>query len=146
MRPSAVVGHSTVSPCLLVESIPNELRFLETVFGAQVQQQLVGQEGAVWQVEVRLGDVILMIGRAHQANTPATGMLYVRTDDVDATCTRAVEQGATLISVPTDQPSGVREAGFRDPQGHIWWIGQQMRKLSNREVERRLAEQRRKRL
>jgi len=146
MRPSAVVGHSTISPCLLVESIPDELRFLKAVFGAQVKQQRGEHEGAVWQVEVRLGDAVLKIGRAHQADPPATGMLYVRTDDVDATYARAIQKGATLISAPTDQPSGVREARFRDPQGHIWWIGQQVRKLSNREVERRLAEQRRKRL
>ncbi|MFH1184648.1 MAG: VOC family protein [Chloroflexota bacterium] len=146
MSLSILVGRSTVSPCLLVENIQDELRFLEAVFGAEVSQRRAGNESTLWQVEARLGNAILMIGRAQKDNTPTTGMLYVLVEDVDATYARAVEQGATLISAPTDQPSGVREAGFRDPQGNIWWIGKQVSRPSNREVERRLAEQRRKRL
>ena len=146
MKLPALVGRSTVSPCLLVENIQDEIHFLETVFGAQVSHRRDSGEGTLWQVEVRLGNVILMIGRSQKENPPAAGMLYIWAEDVDATYARAVEQGATLISGPADQPSGVREAGFRDPQGNIWWIGKQVRRPSNREVERRLTEQRRKRL
>lgn len=137
---------STISPFLLVESIPAQLQFLEAVFGARSTQR-PGEHGrTLWQVEVQMGNVTLMIGRAHRDSPPATGTLYVWTEDVDATYARAVEAGATLISAPTDQPYGIREAGFRDPQGNIWWIGRRMITPSNGEVKRRLTEQRRKRL
>lgn len=146
MKSSAVSATGTVSPCLLVEDIQGELAFLKTVFGAKVSQRATGFQGTVWQVEVQLGDVTLMIGRAHKDGVPVTAMLYVWIDDVDAVHTRAMAAGATLISAPVDQPSGVREAGFKDPQGNIWWIGRRLKKPSNRDVERRLMEQRRTRL
>ena len=141
MKRPVVVGHSTVSACLLVENIQEELQFLKSVFGAQVEQPGAGQQGTVWQVEVRLGNSVVMIGRANKDSTPAAGMLYVWLDDVDATYGRAVEQGAVLISAPMDQPTGIREAGFKDPQGNVWWIGRRARRPSNAEVERRLLEQ-----
>jgi uncharacterized glyoxalase superfamily protein PhnB len=146
MKRPVVIGHSTVSPCLLVEDIEEELKFLKAVFAAEAGRPRQELQGTVWQVEVRLGNSLLMIGRGNRNTTPAGGMLYVWTEDVDATYRRALENGAILISGPTDQPSGVREAGFKDPQGNIWWIGRQTRKLSNREVEQRLTEQRRRRL
>jgi PhnB protein len=138
---------STVSPFLVVESIQEELEFLKAVFGADVIEKREEGAGTVWQVEVLLGNATLMIGRGTTHTAPTNGMLYVWTEDVDGTYRRAVDCGATLISAPTDQPTGVREAGFRDPQGNIWWIGKRVKKrLSNREVEQRLTEQRRKRL
>ena len=146
MKPSAGARHSTVSPCLMVESISEELRFLEAVFGAKVRLLAGEKDRAVWQAQVQLGDTVLKIGRVHKQPVSGTGMLYVWTEDVDAACARAVRKGASLISAPIDQPWGVREAGFRDPQGNMWWIGKKNRKPSNREVERRLTEQRRKRL
>ena len=146
MKALPALGRGIVSPCLMVESIQAELQFLKTVFGARVRQLRGGHENNLWQVQVLLGDCILLVGSANKGSPPAAGTLYVWTDDVEATYARAIEAGATLISAPTEQPSGVREAGFRDPEGNVWWIGRQRQKPSNREVERRLAEQRRKRL
>ena len=142
-----VPPHSgTVSPCLMVEDIQAELKFLQEVFGAQMHQQHDAKEPSLWQVQVQLGDSILMIGRATGAGAPDGGMLYVWTDNVVDAYNRAMKAGAVLISAPTETPAGVREAGFRDPQGHIWWIGERIPKPSNAEVERRLHQQRRKRL
>ena len=144
-RPSPT--HSgTVSPCLMVEDIQAELRFLKEVFGAQMHQQREANEPSLWQVQVQLGDSILRIGRANSAGVPDGGMLYVWTDNVVAAYNRAMTAGAVLISGPTETSAGVREAGFRDPQGHIWWIGERVTKPSNAEVARRLREQRKKRL
>ena len=146
MRRPVVIGRSTVSPCLLVADIQEELQFLRAVFGAEVVGQRAETEGTVWNVEMRLGNAMLLIGRNHKDNMPSAGMLYVWTEDVEATYARALAAGATLISAPTNTPSGIREAGFQDPQGNIWWIGKRVGRLSNREVERRLTEQRRQRL
>jgi uncharacterized glyoxalase superfamily protein PhnB len=130
----------------MVEDIQAELKFLQEVFGAQMRQERDPNEPSLWQVQVELGDSILLIGRATGGESPDGGMLYVWTDDVAAAYDRAMTAGAVLISAPTETPAGVREAGFRDPQGHIWWIGQRLAKPSNAEVERRLRDQRRKRL
>lgn len=146
MKSAAGPGGSTVSPCLLVDDIEEQLKFLGVVFGARVHRRGDKVESTVWQVEAELGNAVLRIGRSHEGNARAASMLYVWTDDVDRTFDRAVKAGATLISEPTDRPGGQREAGFKDPQGNIWWIGMQARKLSNREVERKLADQRKQRL
>jgi uncharacterized glyoxalase superfamily protein PhnB len=129
----------------LVESIEDEVGFLKAVFNVTVYE---GEqpEGTIWQTEARLGDTVLKIGRADSGGTPTSSVLYVWTSDLDGTYGRAINEGATLISPPTDQPWGVREAGFRDPQGQTWWIGDRKRKISSREAEERLRQQRRERL
>lgn len=146
MKRAAPPHSGTVSPCLMVEDIQAELKFLQEVFGAQMRQQRDPNEPSLWQVQVQLGDSILMIGRATSAAAPDGGMLYVWTDDVVAAYKRAMTAGAVLISAPTVSAAEVREAGFRDPQGHIWWIGERLPKPSSAEVQRKLREQRRKRL
>ena len=146
MKQTASTGRSTVWPCLMVADIGEEMEFLGAVFGAEVRQHQHDAAGSAWQVEARWGTTPLLIGRTDKAGMPPGGMLYVWTESVEATLARAMAHGATLLSAPADQPSGVREAGFRDPQGITWWIGQQSRKPSSREVERRLADQRKSRL
>ena len=138
-------AQSTVLPCLLVESVEEELKFLQAVFDVTVQNSQT-HERFMWQVEAKLGDTTLRIGRAHNGFVETRSALYVWDDDVDGTYARAMKAGATLISEPTDQPWGVREAGFRGPHGNIWWIGRRIGKLSNREVEEKLASQRRERM
>ena len=136
---------STVSPCLLVESVEEELKFLKAVFKVTVQDSQT-HERFMWQVEVKLGDVTLRIGRAHNGFVETRSALYVWDDDVDGIYARAMKAGATLISEPTDQPWGVRETGFSGPHGNIWWIGKRVSRLSNRQVEEKLARQRRDRM
>lgn len=146
MKRPAPPHSGTVFPCLMVEDVEAELKFLEEVFGAQMRQRRDPNESSIWQVQVQLGDSILMIGRATTTDAAGGGALYVWTDDVGAACNRAMKAGATLITGPAANETGIREAGFKDPQGCIWWIGQRPRKPSNAEVERKLREQRRKRL
>jgi PhnB protein len=130
----------------LVENVQDALEFLSAVFGAQLSSSGDAPPGALWQAEVRLGDTAVKIGRSVPDDAPAASVLYVWVDDVDAAFARALEAGATPLRKPTDQDSGLREAGFRDPQGGTWWIGARLRRLSNAEVERRIAQQRRTRL
>jgi MerR family transcriptional regulator, thiopeptide resistance regulator len=41
-------------------------------------------------------------------------------DDVDAHYAHAVEQGATIVHEPVDEPYGYREYSARDPEGGLW--------------------------
>jgi predicted enzyme related to lactoylglutathione lyase len=47
------------------------------------------------------------------------------TDDLDGLFDRAVAAGAEVVSEPTDQPWGPRDAAFRDPSGNVVRVMQQ---------------------
>jgi len=146
MSRAAPEGYSSVSPFLTVDSIEEEVDFLVAVFNAEIKEQLRNAEGKVWHGEAQIGDTVIMLGRAQEEHPTSQSMLYLWTDDVDAADQRALKHGAASVQAPLDQFYGNREAGIRDPQGNTWWIAREIRKLTNQEVERRLAEQRRKRM
>ena len=54
--------------------------------------------------------------------TGASVQLAVFVDDADALCAELVERGVTIAYGPVDRPWGVRNAGFLDPDGHIWVV------------------------
>jgi catechol 2,3-dioxygenase-like lactoylglutathione lyase family enzyme len=47
-----------------------------------------------------------------------------RSQDLDATFEKVASSGAEVLSEPTDQPWGVRDAAFRDPSGNTVRISQ----------------------
>ena len=53
--------------------------------------------------------------------------VHVYVEDVDRVYARALDQGATSLSEPRDQPYGDRTAGVQDVQGNYWWIGTRLR-------------------
>jgi lactoylglutathione lyase len=63
-----------------------------------------------------------MLGRVPVAdsNAGASFELASRVDDVDALCAQLAERGVSITFGPVDRPWGVRNAAFRDPDGHIW--------------------------
>ncbi len=81
-----------------------------------------------------------MIGRAQKAYPATRNSLYLWSRDVDAVYRDALKHGATPVEEPTDQFYGIREAGIRDPQGNVWWIGQEVEKLSHHEKEQRIGD------
>ncbi len=139
-------GNSTVSPLLAVESIETELEFLHKAFGAEATSQVRDAAGTVIFAEVRIGDSVVMLDRGRGGNEASHSRVYVWTDNVDETYRLALESGATAAEQPVDQPYGIREARIKDPAGNMWWIGKEMRKLSTKEIERRLMEQHRSRM
>jgi lactoylglutathione lyase len=44
-------------------------------------------------------------------------------DDLDALCAELADRGVPIVYGPVDRPWGVRSAGFRDPDGHLWQFG-----------------------
>jgi predicted enzyme related to lactoylglutathione lyase len=55
----------------------------------------------------------------------ALGPWVFATDDLDALFATAVAAGAEVLSAPTDQPWGPRDAAFRDPSGNVVRVLQQ---------------------
>jgi lactoylglutathione lyase len=63
-----------------------------------------------------------MLGQVPLANpdSGASVLLAVFVDDAEALCLELAERGASIVFGPVDRPWGVRNAAFRDPDGHIW--------------------------
>ena len=132
-------GYSTVSPYLMLESVEQEIEFLAKVFNAEVIEEIKQKDGKIMHGEVRIGNVVIMLGKA-QKDTPAIqSMNYVHTENVDETYKTAIINNAISLMEPADQFYGFREAGFKDPQGNQWWVAQQVEQLSREEIQERLS-------
>jgi PhnB protein len=70
--------------------------------------------------------------------SPVTLSAYV--DDVDATFTKALANGAKEVRAVQDQFYGDRSGQFEDPFGHRWSIATHVEDVSPEEMERRAAE------
>ncbi len=146
MSKQAPPGISAVSACLVVESIEDELEFLSGAFGASIRDQRRDPQGRISQAEAQIGDSTVVLRLAQEGRPTTQSMLYVWMGNVEEAYKQALEQGATPVEEPKDGSYGSREAAIKDSQGNTWWLAQEIRKLSNKEVERRLAGQRKSRL
>ena len=63
-----------------------------------------------------------MLGQVPVADSGsgASSQLAIFVDDADALCTELAERGVSIVYGPIDRPWGVRNAAFRDPDGHLW--------------------------
>jgi uncharacterized glyoxalase superfamily protein PhnB len=112
------------------------LTFLENAFGFEIVLLLEDAEGNVGHSEMRFGTGVIMIGSEWTAEhkSPASiGGLMTQTvhiqlqepdADLDAHCARARAAGAIIIAEPETQFYGDRTYRCKDPEGHIWTIGQ----------------------
>jgi uncharacterized glyoxalase superfamily protein PhnB len=114
-------GYNAVSPYLLVKDVRAMIEFLSHAFGATELRRQLDADGAIRHAEVRIDDSVLMMGFRPDAELVASVHVYV--EDVDRVYARALDQGATSLSEPRDQPYGDRTAGVQDAQGNYWWIG-----------------------
>jgi lactoylglutathione lyase len=78
---------------------------------------------------------LLALSAAHDLIEPATVagpetgsqfQLTIWVDDTDAVCAELRSRGIELLNGPMDREWGVRTASFKDPDGHIWEVAQQL--------------------
>lgn len=112
-------GYTDVSPYLLVPDMQGAVRFLESVFGGTALRQMENADGIVSHAEVRIGDSIVMLGRAE---TPPGVLVHVYAKDPDEAHACALTAGATLLEAMEDRDDGERRGGFRDPWGISWFV------------------------
>lgn len=117
------------------------LAFLEAAFDFEVFLLLEDAEGNVGHSEMRFRSGVVMVGSEWTAEhkSPAsieglmTQTVHVQLDqpgdDIDAHCERARKAGARIIAEPADQFYGDRTYRCKDPEGHIWTIGQTVREV-----------------
>jgi lactoylglutathione lyase len=66
-----------------------------------------------------------MLGHVTTAD-PSAGasvQLGFGVEDAEAFCAELAHRGVEIVYGPVDRPWGRRNAGFRDPDGHIWQFG-----------------------
>ena len=67
-----------------------------------------------------------LLGPVPAAEPGASFLLTVWVDDCDAAVAAMIERGVSFDLGPVDRPWGVRTAAFRDPDGFVWEIAQQL--------------------
>jgi len=135
-------------PYLRVKNSAAAIAFYVDVFGAVEKFRLVEPSGRVGHAELSLGGGILMIcdefpeyglfAPSEAGRAPLSIHLHV--DNADATITRAVERGATLVRPPSDAFYGERSGTIRCPFGHEWMIGHEIEEVEPDEMQRRYTE------
>jgi len=120
------------------------LKFLEAAFGFELVMLIEDGEGNLAHSEMRCGDSLIMIGNewTDDHKSPAsiggknTQTVHIHIDtDVDAHCARARAAGFEVFAAPETQFYGDRTYRCRDPEGHIWTVGQTVEAVSREEAE-----------
>src|SRR5215831_16821680 len=120
------------------------LDWLEKAFGFERSMVVTDKDGSLAHSEMRFGDGMIYVGSAWAdfLASPAvlvgknTQTIHVQlTDGIDAHCARAKAAGAVILQEPADQFYGDRTYRARDPEGHVWTVGQTVRQVSRGEAE-----------
>lgn len=122
-----------VSPYLVVQSVEDQIAFLTKVFGTQTIEA-PKMNDHVFHAELKLGDSVVMIGRASKDFAAVKGNVYVYVPDVRAVHKKALEHGAKTVMEPADMPYGNIESGFTDPQNNTWWLAQLVKPMSEQDI------------
>lgn len=130
-------GRSACCPFIVTRDAPAVIAFAKAVFGAEeIAPPLYRKDGRVWNAELRIGDVTVMIGAASEG-FERPGFLYLYVEDVDATYAKALEHGAQPVMEPAQRFYGARDGGVQDAAGNWWWIGTQTEQLTHEEIAAR---------
>jgi uncharacterized glyoxalase superfamily protein PhnB len=138
--------HAKLTSALVYQDPRAALAWLERAFGFEVAMLIEDADGVLGHSEMRHGESLIMIGNewtdAHRSpqslGGKTTQTVHIEiTEDVDAHCARARAAGAEILMEPADQFYGARTYRCRDPEGHIWTIGQTVEDVSAEEAARR---------
>ena len=83
-----------------------------------------GGDGAIIHGEARVGDSVIMLGRA-PGQPGAHVHLYLF--DPDAAMARAIAAGASLVQGMEERGDGDRRGGVKAPDGTTWWLARRVR-------------------
>ena len=131
-------GYHTVIPYLVVPEADKMVTFLKAAFGAKEHDITRGDDGSIWHADVQIGDSHVMLSQANDRFPAMPAAIYLYVPDTDATYKAALAAGATSTMEPADQFYGDRNAGVRDAQGNMWWIGTHVEDVAPDEMARRV--------
>jgi uncharacterized glyoxalase superfamily protein PhnB len=118
--------------------------WLEKALGFETVMLLEGADGSIVHSELHLGDGAVMVGgewdAAHRSPASLEGIntqsIHIHVDtDIDAHCARAKAAGADVFADPETQFYGDRIYRCRDPEGHVWTVGQTVKVVTREEAQ-----------
>ena len=114
------LGHAlrTVTPYLFADDVDGYMKFLTRAFGAVEETRAEQPGGVIPYARMRIGDAKIEFG----THTPMPGSYFLYVADPDAVYEQALAAGATSLSAPADQPSGIRIGFVEDPLGNHWYL------------------------
>jgi uncharacterized glyoxalase superfamily protein PhnB len=121
------------------------LDWLEKAFGFERSMVITDKDGKLGHAEMQFADGVIMVAAEWEdfIKSPAslggknTQMIQIQLKEgIDAHCARARAAGAAILQEPADQFYGDRTYRARDPEGHVWTFGQNVRLVSREEAEK----------
>lgn len=113
------------------------IAWLERAFGFTTQALYQDENGVVEHAQLTLGNGLVMIGslarggqwapllaQPDQVEGRETILPYLLVADATATHQSASAAGAEILHPLTEMPYGGKAFGCRDPEGHLWSIGE----------------------
>lgn len=135
-----------IAPHLVVDDAAAAIDFYVAAFGAVEYGRLPGPDGKLVHAALDINGSMVMLnddfpemsgGKSMTptslGGSPVTIHLQF-TDDVDAHFQRALDAGATVIAPLEEQFWGDRYGAVRDPFGHQWSLGQNVRTVTMDEM------------
>ena len=131
-------------PALFYRDPKAALKWLADVFDFELFMLIEDNDGNLVHSELRYGDAAIMIGNEwsaeHQSPSSVGGRntqtVHIQIQsNIDAHCERARKAGAEIFAEPETQFYGDRTYRCRDPEGHIWTVGQTVQAVSREEAE-----------
>ena len=124
-----------VFPYLHVRGGAAAIDFYTRVFGAEEITRFAEPSGKIGHAELKLGPMTIMLAdeypdlgiRSPLAYGGTGTTIHLHVDNVDELGRRAVEAGATMVIAPADQSHGERQCRIRDPFGHEWLLGHEIK-------------------
>jgi uncharacterized glyoxalase superfamily protein PhnB len=121
------------------------LAWLEKAFGFELLMLIEDGEGNLVHSEMRYGNAAVMVGNEWSADHKSprsiggknTQTVHLQiAEDIDAHCARARAAGAEIFAEAETQFYGDRTYRCRDPEGHIWTVGQTVQAVTREEAEK----------
>lgn len=131
---------------LKVRDLDKEVELIKAAFGAKIIEAITAATGERRRVVAKVGDTEIKLEEAKGDGPGEPASVLIRVTDLDETCRIAVDYGASVIEEPGQTSGGIRQATVKDKEGHTWRLTQTPGKLTTKDVERRLAAQRRSRM
>ena len=140
-----MADRTALSSALCYRDPKAALTFLEAAFGFELVMLIEDDQGNLAHSEMAFGDALIMIGSewTDDHKSPAsvggknTQTVHIHVDtDCDAHCERARAAGFEILMEPATQFYGDRTYRCRDPEGHIWTVGQTVQAVSREEAEK----------
>ncbi|WP_297696392.1 VOC family protein [Phenylobacterium sp.] len=135
---------ASVTPAIFYQDPKSAIAWLEKAFGFELAMLIETPDGQLSHSELRVGDGLIMVGTEWHEDTRSpksiggknTQFLDIHIDDdIDGHCARARVAGAEIIQEPETQFYGDRTYRCRDPEGHLWTIGQTVKAVTREEAE-----------